>query len=66
MKILVNGDWLEVHSQSLTAALNELGYRQMTSIATALNGDFVPHTQRLRVILKEGDRLEVVAPMQGG
>ena len=36
------------------------------AIATAVNGEFIPKTQRLDIVLSEGDRIEVVAPMQGG
>ncbi len=31
-----------------------------------MNGDFVPARKRETVTLNEGDRIEVVAPMQGG
>ena len=37
-----------------------------TTVATALNGDFVPVTLREQTVLQAGDQLEVVAPMQGG
>lgn len=66
MKILVNGIWHDISVDRLGAALCELGYEHWKSIATALNGDFVPHTQRDQVVLQEGDRLEIVSPMQGG
>ncbi len=35
-------------------------------VATALNGEFVPAGSRPGAGLKDGDRLEVLAPMQGG
>ena len=35
-------------------------------VATALNGQFVPVGSRTNARLAEGDRLEVLAPMQGG
>jgi sulfur carrier protein len=31
-----------------------------------VNGKFVPKTARAKATLAEGDRLEVLAPMQGG
>lgn len=65
MKILVNGEQAEVHSSNLKAALLELGYEKAT-VATALNGEFVSAKSRASVVIAEGDRLEVVAPMQGG
>lgn len=65
MKILVNGDSREIAASSLEAALNELGYRDCI-VATAVNGEFVSVSARMAVALSEGDRLEVLAPMQGG
>jgi sulfur carrier protein len=35
-------------------------------VATALNGEFVPVGSRANIQLKDGDQLEVLAPMQGG
>jgi len=46
-------------------ALNALGYGGK-KIATAVNGQFVPAPARQTVKLTEGDKIEVVAPMQGG
>ena len=65
MKILVNGAWRDTDAADVASALNELGYGESV-VATALNGEFVPLTSRSEVALAEGDRLEVLAPMQGG
>ena len=65
MKILVNGAWRETHSAQLAPALEELGYGGAV-VSTALNGEFVPLRARAATPLREGDRLEVLAPMQGG
>lgn len=65
MKILVNGALHDTAAADLAAALKELGYGESV-VATALNGEFVPATSRSDAPLTEGDRLEVVAPMQGG
>lgn len=65
MKILVNGDWRDTGAVDLAAALAELGYGEAV-VATALNGEFVPATSRQGAHLSEGDRIEVLAPMQGG
>ena len=35
-------------------------------VATAVNGSFVPAGRRPTVELQEADRVEVLAPMQGG
>jgi len=65
VKILVNGDWRDTGAVDLAGALVELGYAQAV-VATALNGEFVPATSRPEARLSEGDRIEVLAPMQGG
>jgi sulfur carrier protein len=35
-------------------------------VATAVNGEFVPARARGEIHLRDGDRVEVLAPMQGG
>jgi sulfur carrier protein len=65
VKILVNGAWCDMAATDLASALEELGYGRAT-VATALNGEFVPASLRSDAPLTEGDRVEVLAPMQGG
>ncbi|MFV1527986.1 MULTISPECIES: sulfur carrier protein ThiS [unclassified Phaeobacter] len=65
MNITVNAKAHEVSARTLEAALRELGYFS-PSVATALNGAFVARTRRADTELNEGDRIEVLAPMQGG
>ena len=65
MRIFVNGDQREVEPGTLALALNALGYGGK-KVATALNGRFVPAPARAGTALSDGDKLEVVAPMQGG
>lgn len=65
MKIIVNGQTRETGASRLGPVLQELGFGEAV-IATALNGRFVPQAARDRHELRDGDRLEIVAPMQGG
>jgi sulfur carrier protein len=65
MKILVNGAWRETEARELERALTEFGYGG-TVVSTAVNGEFIAAAQRARTVLAEGDRLEVLSPMQGG
>ncbi|WP_366657047.1 sulfur carrier protein ThiS [Fodinicurvata sp. EGI_FJ10296] len=65
MRVIVNGEPAEVSAETLEAALVELKYGDMT-VATALNQGFVPAPQRSATPLKDGDRIEVIAPMSGG
>ena len=65
MKIIVNAVPHEVTDAMLSATLKELGFTSR-AMATALNGRFIPNDARKTTALKEGDQLEVLAPMQGG
>ena len=65
MKITVNGEPREIAATTLEEALAELGYGTAT-VATAVNEGFVPIAARAGCQLSEGDRLEILAPKQGG
>ena len=56
---------MTIEPATLALALNALGYGGK-KIATAVNGRFVPAPARPQVELSDGDKIEVVAPMQGG
>jgi sulfur carrier protein len=65
MKIIVNGVERELDAATLAAALHALEYGDAV-VATALNGHFVAARARDATPLAEGDRIEIVAPRQGG
>ena len=65
MRIIVNGNQHDVEPATLAAALTALGYGER-KVATAVNGQFVPQAARPGTKLADGDRIEIVAPMQGG
>jgi len=65
MRILVNGASRDIRAADLSGALEELGYGGAV-VATAVNGQFVPATERPAARLVDGDQVEVLAPMQGG
>lgn len=65
MQVIVNAQPHDITAQTLGGALIELGFTS-AAIATALNGHFVPASARETTPLSTGDRLEVLAPMQGG
>lgn len=65
MKITLNGEARDLDGPSVTDALAQIGLGT-ARVATALNGHFLPAAARAATILKDGDALEVVAPMQGG
>lgn len=64
MKIVLNGEAREVEATTLSALLIEAGFSGR--VATAVNEAFVPATLRDGHVLADGDRVEIVAPMQGG
>ena len=65
MKLSVNGEEQVVAARTLAALLDELGY-DPSFLATALNGEVVPAGERAACDLSDGDRIEILAPMQGG
>jgi sulfur carrier protein len=65
MRIFLNDDAHDVEPGTLAATLESLGFGGR-KIATAVNGRFVAAAARPRTPLTDGDRVEVVAPMQGG
>ncbi len=62
---MLNGAAREIAASTLEQALNELGYTD-SFVSTAVNGHFIPKAERPEKRLDDGDRIEVVAPMQGG
>ncbi|MDF7674803.1 sulfur carrier protein ThiS [Acetobacteraceae bacterium ESL0709] len=62
--IRVNGE-PHILVSSVSVLLKELGLDKAT-VATALNGVFVPSAKRDTALLKSGDEVEILAPMQGG
>jgi sulfur carrier protein len=64
LRIDLNGITIEVAAENLADLLAALGYQG--AFATALNGGFVPSAARPTTLLRDGDRVEVLAPMQGG
>ena len=65
MRIIINGEEREVMSGQLDSVLLECGYEN-PAIATALNGTFIHRHLRGETRLTDGDRIEVVAPIEGG
>ena len=65
MPLIVNGEPREVAAASLAEALQALDYADAI-VATALNGEFIPARRREATPVKPGDRIEIVAPRQGG
>jgi sulfur carrier protein len=65
MKLVVNGEPQELAAATLADAVQSLDFGE-AKIATALNGEFVLARAREATPLKDGDRIEILAPRQGG
>lgn len=64
MKIFVNGKETEhLPDMTLQVLLSELSVKES---AIAVNETFVPRHQYQQTLLSDGDRVEIVTPMQGG
>jgi sulfur carrier protein len=65
MRLVVNGEPQDVPAATLAEAVQSLDFGD-AKVATALNGEFVPARARAATLVKDGDRIEIVAPRQGG
>ena len=64
MKITLNGTPRTVTATTLADLLGECDISGR--VATAVNETFVPASMRASHTLNPGDRIEILAPMQGG
>ena len=65
MRVIVNGEALDISSESVVALLGELDY-EGSHFAIALNYDVLPRSQWAETPLKSGDEIEIITPRQGG
>lgn len=63
--LIVNGEPTETDADTVAALVASLGFAE-TQVATALNGEFVARARRGATRLGDGDKVEIVAPRQGG
>jgi sulfur carrier protein len=65
IRVIVNGERTDTAATTLADLLIEQGLSN-AKCATAVNEDFVPADARAATLLAHGDRIEIVAPRQGG
>ena len=65
MNIILNGEKIITNILYLDQLCQEKGF-EADSVATAVNGLFVPRHLRVETALSEGDRIEILVPLQGG
>jgi sulfur carrier protein len=63
--IELNGERVETEVRTLAELVAGQGFAA-TAVATAVNGTFVPREARAATLLADGDKVEIVAPRQGG
>ncbi|NVO24077.1 sulfur carrier protein ThiS [Donghicola mangrovi] len=65
MQVELNGEPIATDAATLADLIAAQGF-DAASVATALNGDFVPRGLRATTPIPEGAKIEVLSPMQGG
>lgn len=63
--IIVNGNEKEFYSTSLKDFLTDCGF-SINLVACELNGQIIPKAQYEKVVLNDGDTIEVVSFVGGG
>lgn len=64
-EIELNGEKKTIKAATLAELVEELELADAV-VATALNAHFVPKGKRAEVAISQGDRIEILSPMQGG
>ncbi len=64
MEVLINAKKTQTTATNLAGLVSEL--KMEGTFALALNQNFVPKSQYAATAINENDRIEIVAPMQGG
>ena len=66
MKITVNGQPMDVADATTVEVLLERLAVKREYAAVAVNRDVTPKSQYASVVLRDGDKVEIVRPMGGG
>jgi sulfur carrier protein len=65
MRLTINGDVHQIDAKYLSDVLILLEFEGKW-LATAVNGELIHRNERQHCQLDNGDRIEILAPMQGG
>lgn len=66
ISVMFNDEIIKIENNfSLLSVLIERGFSQ-SYYAVALNRSFIPRSLHSETLLKEGDVIQIVSPMQGG
>ena len=66
MRIQINGNGEELDTTTTVADLLHARYAEATSVAVAINKEFVPRSQHADRVLVENEEVEIVSPQAGG
>lgn len=66
MMIFVNGEKITQEFTTLDSVCVALYGDDAESVATAVNGDFIPKILRKTTQIQQGDHIEIIAPLEGG
>ncbi len=67
MTLILNGEHVEAAARSVADLVeHHLGPDGRTGVAVAVNDAVVPRSEWSRLVLREGDRVEIVRAVQGG
>ena len=66
IKVSVNGEVKEINEElNINNLINELGYK-IKGFAVAVNTTFIAISSYENTIIKDGDMIDILAPVQGG
>ncbi len=65
MKLYLNGEFITTQVKTLADLLKEKNI-DVSCVASAIDGNFIPRVRYERTQLQENMKIEVVSPMQGG
>ena len=66
IKISVNGDLKEIEDNCNIYTLLEVLEYKTKGFAIAINLTFVPISKYEKTMIKDGDKIDILAPVQGG
>jgi sulfur carrier protein len=66
IKISVNGDIKEIDENLNIAQLIEVLEYKVKGFAVAINMTFIPIAEYENIVINEGDKIDILSPVQGG
>jgi sulfur carrier protein len=64
LNVIFNGQQVALSNTNLKVFIESQG--AVAPFAVAVNGQFIPRSQCMETELKDGDKIELLSPIQGG